>query len=542
MTAPPAGALETESSESLRVHIRRTAPDREAAIASFLASLYGAAAFVGLGLESHLGQAETRDLSLGLAVVAGYYFAVARAFRHGHYHPIFEWVDVAIENSVPAVLFIFALRVRGPEFALTGPPVTAWAVTVLVSALRMRRGLAIAAGLVATGVYLALYFGLALPRMQPPYLETLAPGFVLVRAFFILAAGALTAVIAQRLVREAEFSLRSAREQDVMGKYHLHERIGAGGMAEVHRATYRPEGGFAKQVAVKRISPGLSESPEFITLFRREAELGSLLSHPNIVQVLDFGRHRGQYFLVEEFVDGLSLSALLQSLDHPLPLSALTFLAVELGDALDYIHHRTAADGAPLQLVHRDVNPPNILLSRFGDVKLADFGIAKAASAAPLTEGGIIRGKIRFMAPEQILARPLDARADLFSLGLTLYLALTGRSAFHGCSDTELARAMLEASVEPPSRWREDAPAALDEALLKLLEREPDGRPQSGRELREMLCALQGEAAPFPRGRSDLGAEVEAGLGRLREAPAPSTGEARTASTPALGRWARTRG
>jgi serine/threonine protein kinase len=144
----------------------------------------------------------------------------------------------------------------------------------------------------------------------------------------------------------------------------LHERIGSGGMAEVYRATYSPEGGFEKQVALKRILPSYADDAEFVSLFRREAELCSTLHHPNIVQVFDLG-HGNTYFLAMEFVDGLPLSTVLRGLNwQGLPLGAVAFLGAELAAALDYLHRRTGRFGEPLHLIHRDVNPPNVLISR----------------------------------------------------------------------------------------------------------------------------------------------------------------------------------
>jgi serine/threonine-protein kinase len=298
----------------------------------------------------------------------------------------------------------------------------------------------------------------------------------------------------------------------------LHERIGTGGMAEVYRATYSPEGGFEKQVALKRVLPNFADDIEFVTLFRREAELCSTLHHPNIVQVFDLGRHANTYFLAMEYVDGLPLSSLLSGRGWTgLPLSAVTFLGAELASALDYLHRRTTRTGEPLHLVHRDVNPPNVLVSRIGEVKLSDFGIARSAARAQLTVVGNVRGKLGYMAPEQAYAQAIDGRTDLFALGLTLHEALTGRRLLSGGDDMELMRAAAEQPLPPPSYLRPEVPPELDAVVMRLLEREVTRRTTTGAEARQQLLALTGEAAPFPNGQVVLAQAAQEALPRARQ-------------------------
>jgi serine/threonine-protein kinase len=317
-----------------------------------------------------------------------------------------------------------------------------------------------------------------------------------------------------------------------MGKYILHERIGAGGMAEVLRATYCPEGGFEKVVAVKRILPAFSDDPEFVTMFREEARICAMLQHPNLVQVFDVGLFEGSYFLAMEYVDGLPLHWLIRGAGGRLPIPAVTFIGAELAAALAYIHTRTSPDGTPLHLVHRDLNPPNILISRFGEVKLTDFGVAQAAVRASVTRAGFVRGKLSYLAPEQLEQTTLDGRADLFALGLTLHEALTGEHLLTG-NTYEAIRQSMKGPFAPPSRTRPDVPPELDTLLLQLLDPAPDRRPASGAAVLRGLQALPPVAAPFPTGKPLLAEAVErvrAVLDRGVPAPPPQP----TAETPPL--------
>ena len=273
------------------------------------------------------------------------------------------------------------------------------------------------------------------------------------------------------------------------GRYLLHERIGGGGMATVYRATFSVEGGFEKEVALKVIRSELSEDPQFIRMFLDEARLSGHLSHPNIVQTFDFGQVDGTYFLAMELVRGRTLAEILRTLHENrfrLGTAASLFVAKELARALDYAHRATGPDGEPLGIVHRDVSPQNVLISREGHVKLADFGIAKAALRSQITQPGRVRGKCSYMAPEQARGQEVDARADVFSLGTVLWECLVGRRLFDGTSDAVVLLDVIQKEIPPPSRLVGGIPADVDRVVMRLLERDPARRPSSGAAYREL--------------------------------------------------------
>lgn len=334
------------------------------------------------------------------------------------------------------------------------------------------------------------------------------PGIPLVLTALVpLAIGAVLSAVVGRI----RTLLHEARAKDLVGKYVLGDRLGVGGMAEVFLATYSPEGGFERKVAVKRILPSYSENSESVALFRREAELGAMLAHPNIVQVLDFGTDGTTYFLAMEYVEGLSLSRLLtwcRQAGQPLPLPAAVTIAWMVSEATDYIHTRTSPTGTTLKLVHRDLNPPNILISRIGEVKLGDFGIARASTSEQITAAGILRGKVGYSAPEQLLDQPYDSRADLFALGVTLHETLTSRRLFVGESETAVYRACLEAPIPRPSELRPDVPPMLDAIVMGLLERALDRRTQSAHEVVTKLATLPPELADLKLGQQQLAEAV----------------------------------
>jgi serine/threonine-protein kinase len=460
-------------------------------------------------LQEYLEQdVVSREMSIARFMtgwLAIYYSLMLWALNRGRYHPALPWLDSAITVSIPAIACAIEVQFHGPVYALTTPPVIAWGAAIVVCALRAGKLLAYFAASLAAVEYLAVYLLLMRPELPADSPSTLSLPMVVLRCVFLFAYGPLTATLAGIIVSKAEAALRAIREKDVMGKYFLHERLGTGGMAEVFRATYSPEGGFEKQVAVKRVLPAYAENEEFLSLFRREAELGSLLIHPNIVQVLDLGRHQDTVFLAMEYVQGMPLSGLLKRLPkRRLPPAVVAYIGAEIASGLAYMHSRADSNGTPLGLVHRDLNPPNILLSRIGEVKLSDFGIARAANRASLTQAETVRGKAGYMAPEQVKGEALDRRTDLFALGLTLHEALTGEPVLRGTNKALLMTASLNQELLPPSRFVPGISRALDAIIMGLLQRDRARRTASGEVLQQQLLALKGSEAPLPEGRRQL--------------------------------------
>jgi serine/threonine-protein kinase len=276
------------------------------------------------------------------------------------------------------------------------------------------------------------------------------------------------------------------------GRYVLVERIGRGGMAEVFRAVMPGAEGFRRTFVVKRILAELSQTNDFVEMFVREARIGALLNHPSIVQMYDFGNVEGNYFLAMEYLRGRDVAALLRRLRQVgqlCPIGVAAHVAREVAECLNYAHALAGADGKPLNIVHRDVSPSNIMCLTTGGVKLLDFGIAKAIgdSVVDRTERGAFKGKLSYMAPERIKRAPFDARSDLFSLGVVLWEMLAGRRLFRGANDAETLRNVTEAVVPAPSTLRPDVPAALDFVVMRALERDPDRRYPSGQAMADDL-------------------------------------------------------
>jgi hypothetical protein len=263
-----------------------------------------------------------------------------------------------------------------------------------------------------------------------------------------------------------------------MTRYELLDRIGVGGMAEIFRARAIAGGGFEKPVAIKRILPHLCEDERFVNMLIAEANTLSQLRHRNIVQIFDVGLGSdGQYFLVMEFVNGSDLRALFDALEKRgkrLPLHLSLHVAAEICDALDFAHQSTSATGQALRLVHRDVSPSNVLLSRVGEVKLTDFGIAKRMEEATGHHG--VRGKFAYISPEQAVNGPVDARSDVFSLGIVLFELVTGRRLFSRLSDLDALEAARTGRVPGPREFDPAMIAQIDEIIRRATAREPDQR------------------------------------------------------------------
>ncbi|AKF80851.1 serine/threonine-protein kinase [Myxococcus fulvus 124B02] len=260
-------------------------------------------------------------------------------------------------------------------------------------------------------------------------------------------------------------------------------------MAEVFLAKAAGPMGFEKTLVLKRILPHLAEDPAFVEMFLGEARLAAQLEHPNIVQIFDFGEADGSYFLAMEFIDGPTLRRLVKrALEQPLPPVVCAKLVAQAAEGLAFAHEFSdAATGEPLGLIHRDVSPDNILVSRQGAVKVVDFGVAKVAGQGHRTQTGVVKGKVAYMPPEQLRASPLDRRVDVYALGVVLYELLTGKRPFETTTEASTMQAILFEPFVPVEARRPDVPEALRRVLELALMKERDARYPDCRALQSDL-------------------------------------------------------
>jgi len=308
------------------------------------------------------------------------------------------------------------------------------------------------------------------------------------------------------------------------GQYQLESLIATGGMAEVYRARMQGVEGFQKIVAIKRILPHLTDNDEFVTMFIDEAKLAAQLQHPNIIHIYDLGKIEKSYYIAMEYIDGRDLRSILRTLDEQkrrMPVPLAVYIASRLAAALDYAHRKRDLQGSAMALVHRDVSPQNVLISFDGDIKLCDFGIAKAASKASHTRAGALKGKLQYMSPEQAWGKDLDHRSDIFSLGLVLYEMITGRKAFAGDSELSILEQVRSPKLLPPREIDPSIPAELDRIVMKALHEDRDKRFQKAAELAAELEAVLQATKPVP-GAAELGAFLAELEGRGRPAPTPA--------------------
>lgn len=282
----------------------------------------------------------------------------------------------------------------------------------------------------------------------------------------------------------------TARPGARFGQFVLRERIATGGMAEIWLAQMQGVEGFEKLVAIKRILPHLAADQEFVGMFIDEAKIAARLNHPNIIHIYDLGKAADTYYIAMELVDGHDLKSILRRAserDFPMDPSLAIFVASRVAAALDYAHRKEPG------LVHRDVSPQNVLISWDGDIKLCDFGIAKATSKVSHTQSGALKGKLQYMSPEQASGSSLDGRSDIFSLGVVLYEMLAGRKLFRGESEVSVIDQVRSAKVEAPSVANDDVTPEIDRIVLKALAREPEQRYATAADLaRDLEHALFG--------------------------------------------------
>ncbi len=278
-----------------------------------------------------------------------------------------------------------------------------------------------------------------------------------------------------------------------VGRYALHGEIAAGGMATVHLGRLLGEGGVHRLVAIKRLHAQFAKDPEFVTMFLDEGRLTSRIHHPNVVSVLDFVVLDGELFLVMEYVQGEALSGLIKlSRKHqqPIPLPVTASVAIGLLQGLHAAHVATNERGEPLDIVHRDVSPHNVLVSVDGVARVVDFGVAKAAGRLQTTREGHIKGKIAYMAPEQLRSEAVDHRADTYGASVVLWELLVGRRLFDGENEGALLTQIVLGKVEPPSRFAPGLPSAWDEIVMRGLAPKPADRYASAEEMAEAIESI----------------------------------------------------
>ncbi|MEC7946981.1 MAG: serine/threonine-protein kinase [Myxococcota bacterium] len=288
-------------------------------------------------------------------------------------------------------------------------------------------------------------------------------------------------------------------EPEQFGRYFLVDKVAVGGMAEVFKARIFREGGFQKLLVIKRILGHLGGNEEFVDMFIDEAKISVELQHPNIVQVYDFGKIGGNYFIAMECIEGKDIKGLLRKLAERrkvLPVEYAACIAHEMCKGLDFAHKKHNLQGDPLGIIHRDVSPSNILVSYDGNVKVADFGIAKAGISLYNTKDGVLKGKFQYMSPEQAAGEDVTTSADIFACGIILHEMLTGRRLFKADSEVKTLKRIRAADIPLPSQLNPAVPARMDEIVMRALARQPADRFADCREFQQALLEFMYPSTP----------------------------------------------
>jgi eukaryotic-like serine/threonine-protein kinase len=288
------------------------------------------------------------------------------------------------------------------------------------------------------------------------------------------------------------------------GKYRLIAELGHGGMAEVFLAIASGPAGFNKLVVIKQIRDQLADDPEFLAMFLDEARLAARLNHPNVVQTNEVGEDGRRYFIAMEYLEGQPLNRIVQRLarDGRLSLAMHVRILIDALAGLHYAHELTDFDGTQLQVVHRDATPHNIFVTYAGQVKVVDFGIAKALGSSAETRAGVLKGKVSYMAPEQALGEKVDRRADVFAVGIMLWEALAGRRPFKGQNDVVILQKLVAGEIPSPGTVREDIPELLEAICMKALAHDRDERYASAEDMQRALEAALEKLGERPQLRA----------------------------------------
>lgn len=292
-------------------------------------------------------------------------------------------------------------------------------------------------------------------------------------------------------------------QQTTVGRYEVVGRLAMGGMAEILLGRLLGPSGFERVVVIKRVLPHLAQEPSFTAMFLDEARIAAAIRHPNVVQVHELGEEAGELYLVMEYLEGESLHGLLRRatmLGERLDPMLVAHVGIQACAGLHAAHELPNEEGRSSGLVHRDISPQNVFIGYDGSVKILDFGIAKAADRITHTEAGTLKGKFSYMSPEQCLGEPLDRRSDLFSLGIVLYEALTGRRLFHRRAQLQTLNAVVNDPFPTPSEEGIEVSPALEAVVMRALERERDRRFPDAAEMRRALAeaTMTGAAPALP--------------------------------------------
>jgi eukaryotic-like serine/threonine-protein kinase len=458
----------------------------------------------GLGAVVAGGVALSVAPAMGGAVVVmalatvGFYSAL-HALLSGAPRPWMRWASYGFEVAIPTALLWILARTEGPHYALgSWVPAQLYAVFVVASILGLNPRVPLIMGLAAAASYGGVWLGAIRPLVADDELLH-QPAMQVVRLVSLVLIGFASSISVAWIRRVLGRAARTSHERELFGRYKLGDEIAAGGMGRVVEATW--EGGFRRRVAIKLLHPHLARDPAHVERFRAEAEISARLAHPNVVAGLDFGPVGDTWFLVMEYVDGKPLSDLLNErrrLDRPLEPRVVARIGEQIAAALEWAHTGARDDEhRPLGVVHRDLSPSNVLVDRSGRIRITDFGVARTLRGAASVITGNLVGKPSYVAPEALRDQGIDPRADLWSLGVILWEALTNTRLFARETDASALLAVVEAEIPPPSALRPGLDPRWDRLVAGLLTRDRDQRTSTATEVRVALLALLAGQPPL---------------------------------------------
>ncbi len=438
----------------------------------------------------------SRDLGLltaAVAVLSGWWFwGVHTALKRDFATDTLRWLSPIYEVGMPGILLLAINFAEGPRYALgTWVAPQLFAVFILLSILRLNVWLPTVLGIVAALEYGLIWWFFINPDLGVTDDLLYLPRVQYIRCTSLVVTGFAGSLAVRGLIRLIERANRDVRSRDLFGKYRLGKTIASGGMGTVVHATYAPEGGFEREVAVKLIHPHLADDPMFLRRFRNEARLSARLAHPNIVPALDFGIVDGQYFFAMDYVDGPTLTEVQKytfETGFPLQLALIAYIGQQVCEALDHAHTRAVdGQGRVLQVVHRDVSPGNVMFHHSGAVRVLDFGVARALGDNQVETTQNLVGKPSYVAPEQLRHDSVDARSDLWSLGVLLWELVCNRSLFRRDGEASTMMAVVDYEIPTVFDHRKGIGEHWQQFFERALQRDPGERFQSAVQMRDEL-------------------------------------------------------